>query len=171
MVGIESSTSTDILFSGKRVTANILKGTDQIPEDISWIIQVEGHTDKRPIKTNKFPSNWELSAARAAVVVRYLESKGVNPARLVAHGYADRWPADMTWADMRRGSVQKPVGDNITIETGRSGVPNYKGVERDENNIIWDSVGKFRKHPIVSYFFKNHSVLDTNPSKSAKNLQ
>ena len=42
----------------------------------------------------------------------------------------------MTWADMRRGSVGKPIGDNITIETGRSGVPNYKGVERDEKGVI-----------------------------------
>ena len=41
----------------------------------------------------------------------------------------------MTWADMRKGSVGKPIGDNITIETGRSGVPNYKGVERDEKGV------------------------------------
>jgi len=109
-----------------------------VPSDNRQII-IEGHSDNDPIpKPNKkqFPSNWELSSARASAVVKYLIEKGVNPARLVAHGYAERWPAAMTWADMRKGSVGKPIGDNITIETGRSGVPNYKGVERDEKGVI-----------------------------------
>ena len=108
-----------------------------VPSDNRQII-IEGHSDNNPIpkqNTKQFPSNWELSSARSSSVVKYLIEKGVNPARLVAHGYADRWPADMAWADMRRGSVARPIGDNITIETGRSGVPNYKGVERDERGI------------------------------------
>ena len=108
-----------------------------VPSDNRQII-IEGHSDNEPIpKPNKkqFPSNWELSSARASAVVKYLIEKGVNPQRLVAHGYAQRWPADMTWADMRRGSKSKPIGDNITIETGRSGVPKYQGVELDEKGV------------------------------------
>lgn len=77
------------------------------PNDSRQIV-VEGHTDniKPDRKTaKKYPTNWELSSARASAVVTYLIDKGVNPARLVAHGYADRWPADLNWEDMRRGFV------------------------------------------------------------------
>ena len=101
-------------------------------------IIIEGHSDNEiipPEYLSKYPSNWELSSARASAVVRYLINKGVNAARLVAHGYAERWPADMTWADMRQGSKSKPIGDNITVETGRSGVPKYQGVELDEKGV------------------------------------
>jgi len=109
-------------------------------------IIVEGHSDNEPIPLKpkkyreKYPSNWELSSARASAVVRYLIDKRVNPARLVAHGYADRWPADMTWADMRRGYVQKPIGDNITIEMGRSGVPEYQGVGMSRSGIPLENI-------------------------------
>ena len=101
------------------------------PNDKRQII-VEGHTDNEKIPKkyrNKFPSNWELSSARASAVVSFLINAGVNPARLVAHGYADRWPADMSWADMRRGFIEKPVGKNVRVEKGRSGQPEYVGTE------------------------------------------
>jgi chemotaxis protein MotB len=55
-------------------------------------IEVQGHTDDIPINTAQFPSNWELSAARAAAVVRFLVSRGVDPVRLVAVGYGDTRP-------------------------------------------------------------------------------
>lgn len=57
-------------------------------------IQVEGHTDNVPIRSPVFPSNWELSSARAASVVRLFTEQGVPPARLVAIGYADNRPLD-----------------------------------------------------------------------------
>jgi chemotaxis protein MotB len=63
-------------------------------------IQVEGHTDSVPIRTLQFPSNWELSAARAGSVVRLLADTGVKPSRLTAVGYADN----------------RPVADNETPE-------------------------------------------------------
>jgi chemotaxis protein MotB len=53
---------------------------------------VEGHTDSIPISTEKFPSNWELSTARASSIVRYFIAKGINPERLKASGYADTKP-------------------------------------------------------------------------------
>jgi chemotaxis protein MotB len=52
-------------------------------------VTVQGHTDDVPINTAKFPSNWELSAARAAAVVRYFLSRGIEPNRLKAVGLAD----------------------------------------------------------------------------------
>jgi chemotaxis protein MotB len=57
-------------------------------------IQVEGHTDNVPIKGGVYPSNWELSSARAAAVVRLLAEQGVPPGRMVAIGYADNKPLD-----------------------------------------------------------------------------
>ena len=55
-------------------------------------INVSGHTDNVPIRSPVFPSNWELSAARAATVVRYLALEGVSPSRMVAMGYGEFQP-------------------------------------------------------------------------------
>jgi chemotaxis protein MotB len=55
-------------------------------------VQVEGHTDNVPIRNTNFPSNWELSAARAGAVVRLFIDSGVAPARLTAVGHADNYP-------------------------------------------------------------------------------
>ncbi len=55
-------------------------------------IIVEGHTDNLPIQTERFPSNWELSASRASSVVRYLQLAGIESTRLSATGYADTRP-------------------------------------------------------------------------------
>jgi chemotaxis protein MotB len=55
-------------------------------------IDVEGHTDNVPISSAQYPSNWELSTARATTVVRYLISQGVERGRLSASGYADLHP-------------------------------------------------------------------------------
>ncbi|MDQ7793175.1 MAG: OmpA family protein [bacterium] len=61
--------------------------------DIPNAIRVEGHTDSRPISTIQFPSNWELSTARATAVIRYLiEFRGMDPLRLSAAGYAEFRP-------------------------------------------------------------------------------
>jgi chemotaxis protein MotB len=64
----------------------------QIPPDIAWVMRVDGHTDIRPIATPEFPSNWELSSARAISVVRYLMQQGVPPNRLVAAGFGEFQP-------------------------------------------------------------------------------
>jgi chemotaxis protein MotB len=66
----------------------------QIPKDVAWVLRVDGHTDTRPIASAQFPSNWELSAARAISVVQYLISKGISPQRLVAAGFGEFQPLD-----------------------------------------------------------------------------
>jgi len=66
----------------------------QIPPEIDWVLQVDGHTDIRRIASREFPSNWELSAARAISVVKYLISRGVPPKRLVAAGYGEFQPLE-----------------------------------------------------------------------------
>ena len=57
-----------------------------------YSVLVEGHTDDQPIASRIFPSNWELSAARAARVVRFFIDSGVSPDRLKAAGLADTQP-------------------------------------------------------------------------------
>ncbi|NJD07121.1 MAG: flagellar motor protein MotD [Methylococcaceae bacterium] len=61
-------------------------------KEIPNAIQVEGHTDNRPINTREFPSNWELSAARAASVVHQLMRAGVDPVRMGALSYGEYHP-------------------------------------------------------------------------------
>lgn len=66
----------------------------EIPPDISWVMRVDGHTDKRPIQSPQFRSNWDLSASRAIAVVQYLVSRGVQPQHLVAAGFGEFQPID-----------------------------------------------------------------------------
>ncbi len=66
----------------------------EIPEDLPWVLQIDGHTDKRPIHTPRFPSNWELSAARAIAVANFLISRGIPPERVAARGFAEFQPLD-----------------------------------------------------------------------------
>lgn len=66
----------------------------EIPKEIDWALQVDGHTDIVRINSSTFPSNWELSTARAISVVRYLISRGVSPQRLVAAGYGEFRPLE-----------------------------------------------------------------------------
>jgi len=65
-----------------------------IPEDIDWVLRVDGHTDERPIQTPRFPSNWELSTARAISVVKFLIEGGVPAERVMAAGFAHFRPLD-----------------------------------------------------------------------------
>jgi chemotaxis protein MotB len=72
----------------------ILELERAIPKEIDWALQVDGHTDIVPIANAQFPSNWELSSARATSVVKYLISRGVSPKRLVAAGYGEFQPLE-----------------------------------------------------------------------------
>lgn len=66
----------------------------EIPPEIPWVMRIDGHTDKSPIRGGRFSSNWELSASRAIAVVQYLITKGVSPDRLVAAGFGEFQPID-----------------------------------------------------------------------------
>ncbi len=65
-----------------------------IPDDLPWVLQVDGHTDRRPISTARFPSNWELSTARALAIVKFLRDQGIPAQRLAATGYGEYHPLD-----------------------------------------------------------------------------
>ena len=66
----------------------------EIPDDINWVLRVDGHTDKRPISSSSYASNWELSTARAIAVVKYLASRGIPENRMAAAGFAEFSPLD-----------------------------------------------------------------------------
>ncbi len=72
----------------------LLEISRDIPADINWVLRVDGHTDAQPINTAQFPSNWELSTARAISVVKFLQAHGVPPHRLAATGFAEFQPLD-----------------------------------------------------------------------------
>ncbi len=91
--GAASISSQGRLEIGK-LAAAITEISEQIPPEINWIIRVDGHTDNRPISTERFPSNWELSAARAIEVARVLTEFGVPSNRLLAAGFGEFQPLD-----------------------------------------------------------------------------
>ncbi|MDC3074900.1 OmpA family protein [Pelagibacteraceae bacterium] len=90
------SASADLQLSGKEklseIGLSLKETTNDIPSDIDWIIMVEGHTDKRPIQTIRYPSNWELSSARANTVLKLLLDLGFPPNRLASAGYGEFYP-------------------------------------------------------------------------------
>jgi chemotaxis protein MotB len=65
-----------------------------IPPEIAWVLRIDGHTDKRPIQSSQFKSNWDLSTARAIAVVQFLIAHGVAPRHLVAAGFGEFQPVD-----------------------------------------------------------------------------
>ena len=86
--------SSEVKADGQTVLAKLIQGVSvrQQEEKKSYRIVIEGHTDSRPIIGGVFPSNWELSSARAARVVRMFLDRGFSPERLTAIGYADTYP-------------------------------------------------------------------------------
>jgi chemotaxis protein MotB len=77
------------------VAQRLVEIASKIPKDINWVLQVDGHTDNKPINTREFPSNWELSAARAIAVVKFLNAQGIANERLAAAGYGEYQPLSM----------------------------------------------------------------------------
>jgi chemotaxis protein MotB len=66
------------------------------------VLRIDGHTDDRPISSSQFPSNWELSTARAVAVLKYLASRGIPPDRLAAAGFGEFRPIDTSGTDEGR---------------------------------------------------------------------
>ncbi|NCA70308.1 MAG: flagellar motor protein MotD [Sphingobacteriia bacterium] len=103
--GIQIDISSNLLFKAGQadldpLALSPLRLLAQVLSEASFPIKVEGHTDSTPISNARFPSNWELSAGRAAQVVRVFIESGLDAGRLNVAGYAD----------------QRPVGDNATPE-------------------------------------------------------
>ncbi|MFO1170056.1 MAG: peptidoglycan -binding protein [Hyphomicrobiaceae bacterium] len=82
---------------------------DKIPAEVNWVLRVDGHTDRRPIATATFRSNWELSSARAIAVVKFLMSRGIPANRLVAAGFGENQPIEA-------GETEEAFAKNRRIE-------------------------------------------------------
>ncbi|MDA8711348.1 OmpA family protein [Alphaproteobacteria bacterium] len=93
------SGSADIQAEGSVALSLIAKTlidlSDQIPTDLNWVLQIDGHTDRIPIATAKFPSNWELSHARALEVVKFFIQQGIPADKLSANGYGEHQPISL----------------------------------------------------------------------------
>ena len=93
------SGSADIQAEGRVALSLIAKTlidlSDQIPTDLNWVLQIDGHTDRVPIATAKFPSNWELSHARALEVVKFFIQQGIPADKLSANGYGEHQPISL----------------------------------------------------------------------------
>lgn len=91
------SGSAELQDAGKKRMADLahtlLELGKSIPADINWVLRVDGHTDVRPI-VRTFPSNWELSSARAIAVVKFMIEQGIPAERLVAAGFGEWQPLD-----------------------------------------------------------------------------
>ncbi|MCP4407875.1 MAG: flagellar motor protein MotD [Gammaproteobacteria bacterium] len=126
-IAVEMKTS--ILFASGAVTLAKRAGTilDKIAQVLRHYpnqVQVEGFTDNVPIHTLTFPSNWELSANRAATVVRLLSQSGVEPSRMVAMGYSEYRPKTQnTTVEGRRKNRRVVVTVLADIEKGSSFLP------------------------------------------------
>jgi len=83
--------------------------TADLPTDLPWVLQINGHTDRRPISTARFPSNWELSTARATSVAKFLIDQGLPPDRVAAAGFAEHQP-------IASGSTEEAYRRNRRIE-------------------------------------------------------
>ena len=93
------SGSVEIQSSG-RVALSLIAKTiidliNDIPTELNWVLQIDGHTDKVPISTSQFPSNWELSHARALEVVKFFIGQGIPADRLSANGYGEYQPINI----------------------------------------------------------------------------
>ena len=94
-----ASGSAEVAIEGvlelTKLSKILLDITKDIPTDIPWVLQIQGHTDQNPINTPLYPSNWELSAARAISVGRVLISSGVSSDKISVAGFAEFQPLEL----------------------------------------------------------------------------
>jgi chemotaxis protein MotB len=93
-----ASGSADLGVEGRKQLAELADALKEIaatiPAELDWVLRVDGHTDRNPIHTVLFPTNWELSTARAISVVKYLILRGIPAHRLAATGFGEFQPLD-----------------------------------------------------------------------------
>ncbi|MBY0501300.1 MAG: peptidoglycan -binding protein [Alphaproteobacteria bacterium] len=78
----------------KQLAGTLQEIAAKMPKDLNWVLRIDGHTDNIPIHTDKFDSNWELSAARAISVIKFLIKEGIRPEHLAAAGFGEFYPIE-----------------------------------------------------------------------------
>lgn len=150
--GVVLSLKENILFApgsatlspqAKKTLASLTHQLKQMLSDQPRRIRVEGHTDNTPIRTSLYPSNWELSTARATCIVRYwVENKGFSPALLSASGYGEF----------------KPLTQNSSIEGKRKNrrvdivILNEKMIHQEPPGLKQENGSKSLFHPESAVF-------------------
>ena len=76
----------------KKIAKGLIEISKMIPDEIDWVLRIDGHTDKRPISNNNFRSNWHLSSSRAIRIVNFLTNEGLPANRLIAAGFGEHHP-------------------------------------------------------------------------------
>lgn len=121
---VEVEIRTDILFDS--ASASLSKDAEPVIERLTDAlapfpnpVRVEGHTDNVPIRTRAYPSNWELSAARAATVVHIMSTRGMAPQRLAVLGYGEYRPVESNATAAGRNQNRRV----LIVVTGLSGAP------------------------------------------------
>ncbi len=115
----------DIREEGEDVLLRVADIIREVPNDVL----VEGHTDNLPINTPEFPSNWELSTARATRVIRYfIENEDIDPDRLSASGYSEYQP-------LRPNDTPENRAENRRVEIVLLN-PDYMGPPRAEQEEV-----------------------------------
>ena len=90
--------------------------------------QIAGHTDNVPIRSRKFPSNWELSSARAVTVVKFLQENGVDPVTISAAGFAEYQPTASNDSEEGKAANRRI---EITLLPNLDELPDLSGLEKD----------------------------------------
>lgn len=125
---VEVELRTDILFpSGQARLTTAARGVitrlGEALKPFPNALRVEGHTDDRPISTAEFPSNWELSSARAASVVHLLTEKGVDPHRLTVIGHGEYDPVETNASELGRNRNRRVMIIIRGAADGAAGAP------------------------------------------------
>jgi chemotaxis protein MotB len=159
---VEIEIRTDVLFpSGvaqladpaRSVLDNVAAALAQFPNPI----RVEGYTDDRPISTRKFPSNWELSAARAGSVARLFREHGVDPARMGIFGWGDTHPvASNATADGRNRNRRIAI-----VVLGDHGMPSRYYSNSDSGSVAANSA------PTAPWALAHGAAVQTAAGKPA----
>jgi chemotaxis protein MotB len=145
---VEVEIKTDILFPSGVATLSpqaeqVLQQLAETLKPFPNAIRVEGHTDDRPISTSAFPSNWELSAARAASVVHLFTRAGMDPARLAVIGLGEHRPAQSNATPQGRNANRRVLlvilGGNNRPEGDYAG---ERGQEGEEPAIVPEALPK-----------------------------
>jgi chemotaxis protein MotB len=90
----------------KQLAATLKEISAKMPLGLKWVLRVDGHTDNKPIHTEKFDSNWELSAARAISVIKFLIREGISPEHLAVAGFGEFHPIEKGATDERNRRIE-----------------------------------------------------------------
>ena len=130
--GVVITLSDLLLFSAGDASlsekgADILKKVTSVLAQLAYHVKVKGHTDTSPISTGKYPSNWELSASRAAAVAKLLVESGLEPTLIAAEGYAEYRPIATNDTDKGRAQNRRVeiVYERDAIARSFAGIKNY----------------------------------------------